>query len=72
MMNCLAYALRFWEKNRKYNLFYNHDHVVNSDTDITGNGWAPAEDYGYCYFSGAFEGMLDEHEQELLKQYFKQ
>lgn len=71
-MNCLAYALRFWESNNKYKLFYNNNHVINSDTYITGDGWYRAEDYGYCYFSGAFEGMLDEHEQELLKQYFKQ
>jgi hypothetical protein len=69
-MNCLAYALRFWEKNPKYKLYYRPGHVINSDVSIPGPDWLPAEEYGYCYFVSSFDGLLDEYEQKLLKKYF--
>ena len=80
-MNCLAYALRFWEEQPDYKLFYNSGHVINMPITnqsyyfydlFVVTGFLPAEDYGYCYFSSAFEGLLDEHEQELLKKYFNE
>ena len=74
-INCLAYALRFWEHNPQYKLYYNSDHVVNlnyygqnADYYI---GFLPAEDYGYDYFSSSFAGLLDEYEEDLLKKYFQ-
>lgn len=69
-MNCLAYALRFWEKEPSYKLYYSANHVINSKTNISGPNWLPAENYGYDYFVSAFDGLLDSHEQFLLKKYF--
>lgn len=74
MINCLAYALRFWERNPEYTLYYNSGHVINLDYYRSGAdhyiSFLPAEDFGYDYFSSAFEGLLDEYEQDLLKRYF--
>lgn len=70
--NCLAYALRFWEQNPEYKLYYGNGHVINSRVRIKGEGILRAEDYGFCYFSSAFEGLLDEYEQKLLNLYFNQ
>lgn len=69
-MNCLAYALRFWEKEPNYVLYYNSDHVVNLPEGTEVKGFLPAEKFGYVYFAGAAGGLLDEYEQELLKRYF--
>lgn len=73
-MNCLAYALRFWEKNPKYKLYYNSDHVINLNYYLKNAdfyiGFLPAEEFGYNYFSKSFDGLLDEYEDKLLKKYF--
>ena len=66
-MNCLEYALNFWNDNKDYKLYYNSNHVINSDVPIGGN-FLLAEDFGYDYFINAFE--LDDKGIELLKQYF--
>ncbi len=70
LINCLAYALRFWNKNNEYKIYYSSCHAINSKTDITGNGWLPAEDFGFGYFESSFNGLLDDEEKKLLKQYF--
>lgn len=69
--NCLGVALRFWDKNRKYKLYYNSDHVINSPVYINGGHWVPVEDFGYNYFSSSFKGLLTDEEEMLLKRYFK-
>lgn len=69
MINCLAYALRFWELNPSYKLHYNSDHVVNSKINLEPT-YLPAEEFGYSYFQSAFNGLLDNYELELLKKYF--
>lgn len=70
-MNCLAYALRFWETHPIYLLYYNSDHVINIPKGTQISDFLPIEEYGYKYFNSAFEGLLDNHEKELLKRYFK-
>lgn len=74
MMNCLAYALRFWKINPQYKLYYNSNHVVNLDfysRDANYHtGFLPAEYFGYEYFSSAFKGLLSSYEEDLLKKYF--
>jgi len=69
--NCLAYALRFWNINRDYKIYYCSGHAINSKTDITGNGWLSASDFGEVYFTSSFESLLDDFEKQLLKEYFK-
>lgn len=70
--NCLGYALRFWNKCNEYKLYYHPGHVINSPVDVTNRYWLPAEDYGYNYFKSAFDGLLTEFEQQLLKTYFNE
>lgn len=72
LINCLAYALRFWEKEPSFKLYYCSGHVINSHVPITVDGWLPAEDFGYVYFSSAFKDLLNEYETDLLKKYFNQ
>lgn len=72
-MNCLAYALRFWNEHPRYRLYYNSDHVVNLPVDVGEKCspiFLPAEAFGYDYFAGAFEGLLNEAEKDLLRKYF--
>lgn len=68
--NCLGYALRFWNLNKVYRIYYHPGHAINSPVAIPKTYWLPAEDYGYDYFSSSFAGLLTEFEQELLKIYF--
>lgn len=74
MINCLAYALRFWEQNPTYRLYYNSNHVINLDFYFKNAdfyiGFLPAEYFGYDYFSSAFKGLLTSYEEDLLKKYF--
>lgn len=69
-MNCLAYALRFWEHNPEYVLFYNSGHVINIPKGTQISDFLPVEEYGYNYFKGSFAGLLDEYEWGLLDNYF--
>ena len=76
-MNCLAYSLRFWKDNPEYRLFYHIGHVIAVDgfkVHVEGAPvqFTPIEEYGYCYFKGAFRKLLDSYEWKLLKRYFEQ
>lgn len=71
MINCLAYALQYWDKYPNYKLYYNSDHVINSKYPIDNGDYLPAIEYGYNYFKGAFKGLLNRKEQALLKKYFE-
>lgn len=72
--NCLCYALRFWNNNPEYKLWYNSDHVINSDSFISNPTslftYLPITDYGYEYFIKAFKDHLDDYHLGLLKKYF--
>jgi hypothetical protein len=71
--NCLAYALRYWKAHPHYRLYYNSNHVVNLPVAVgekCAPTFLPAEAFGFGYFAGAFEGLLDEEEQALLQEYF--
>lgn len=69
-MNCLSYALRFWDKMPQYKMYYNSDHVINAKSPITGDNYLAVEYFGYDYFISAFEGLLTEKDEKLLKKYF--
>jgi hypothetical protein len=78
--NCLAYALRFWERDPRYRLYYDGNHVINSAYElhsllILPRQYEPLELSGYDYFKSVWvdkDGLLDEHEQALLYTYFHQ
>lgn len=71
-MNCLAYALRFWEREPTYTLHYNSGHVINLPPGASATGFLKAEEFGYCYFGSSFKGLLDDYEEMLLKKYFNE
>lgn len=69
-MNCLEYALKFWDKNPSYRIYYNSDHCINLPESTTiSNDFLPIEEYGIEYFKGAFD--LTEEYSKLLEKYFK-
>lgn len=68
-MNCLQYALRFWEINNKYKIYYNGDHAVNSDEKIEGNNYALLSKYTLNDVLAEFKDLTPE-DIEILKRYF--
>ncbi len=74
-LNCLSYALQFWNKNPDYKIWYNSDHCINIPIDTYpsfkhGRMFLPAEEFGYYYFSNAFKDLISEEDHILLKEYF--
>lgn len=67
-MNCLQFALLFWDKNPNYLIFYNGDHVINL-TEPIGN-YIPIESYGYEHIRESFEKTLYPCDLVKLKRYF--
>jgi hypothetical protein len=77
LINCLAYALRFWEKCPHYRIFYNGDHMINvpsSDGNLKfgHDTWMfmPLESYGYEHIYKGYKDLLDAEEKALLIKYF--
>ncbi len=76
-INCLSYALRFWEQNKKYKIWYNSGHCINLPEGMfmpysKEEAFLPATGFGYCYFSSAFDGLLTKDDERILKLYFNQ
>ena len=67
-MNCLQYALYFWDKNRKYRIFYDGDHVLNM-TEPAGK-FIPLEDYGKDHILRSFRDTLYPIDFIRLNRYF--
>lgn len=73
MINCLSYALRFWNTNKKYRIYYNSDHCINLPIKDGHEccGFLPIEEYGYDYFKDWYiQGLIDISDLVLLHQYF--
>lgn len=62
MINCLSYALRFWHKNKEYNIYYNSDHCINIPSYVINpfpnKEFLPIEEFGYDYFSKWYDQEL--------------
>ena len=80
-MNCLAYALEFWYKHPRYQIFYDGDHMVNmevrfalpmSESELaTMTGMVFLKDnYSYEHISKSFAGLLTEPQEKLLRKYY--
>jgi hypothetical protein len=69
-MNCLQYALKFWNEHPDYRIHYNSEHCINLPPNSLATGFLPAERFGYNYFSGAFNEILTEEDLVLLRKYF--
>ncbi len=71
MPNCLSYALRFWNKNPDYKLYYNSDHIINSNTVLPPNtGFHPIESFGLSHILESFAETISDQDNNLLNQYF--
>ena len=70
MINCLSYALRYWNLYPEYRLYYNSYHVVNLPVNAC-IGFLPIEDFGYDYFFNWYKrGLINENDLVLLNRYF--
>ena len=70
MINCLSYALRYWNLYPEYRLYYNSYHVVNLPINAC-IGFLPIEDFGYDYFFNWYKrGLINENDLVLLNRYF--
>ena len=70
MINCLSYALRYWNLYPEYRLYYNSYHVVNLPVNAC-IGFLPIEDFGYDYFFNWYKrGLINEEDLVLLNRYF--
>jgi hypothetical protein len=70
MQNCLSYALDFWSCNKKYIIYYDSDHCVNSETCLKCAGYLPLLDFGYDHVYSSFKHQLNHSDLYLLKLYF--
>lgn len=74
-MNCLVYALRFWEKHPEYKLWYNSDHVINIPTYVVNpfpnKEFLPVEDFGFQYFIKWDHALIEQSDIDLLIKYFR-
>lgn len=72
-LNCLQFALRFWNENNDYKLFYNSDHVINLEIKNENTNllnYLPIEGFGYNNIYNAFLETLTDEDIKLLKKYF--
>jgi hypothetical protein len=71
MINCLSYALRYWNLYPEYRLYYNSYHVINLPVNAC-MGFLPIEDFGYDYFFKWYEDkLIDNIDLALLNLYFQ-
>ncbi len=68
-MNCLQFALRFWNDNRNYKIFYNSDHVINLE-QCEQTDYLPLEEFGFKNIYNSFRQILTKNDIQLLKKYF--
>lgn len=70
-INCLSYALRYWNLYPEYRLYYNSYHVINLPVNAC-IGFLPIEDFGYDYFFRWYEDkLIDNIDLALLNLYFQ-
>ena len=72
MINCLEYALNYWNKNKNYKIYYNSDHCVNLPEGTKVSNFNPIEDFGLGYFEKWYteQKLITKKAYELLKLYF--
>ncbi len=68
-INCLQFALRFWNKNPQYKIYYNSDHVINMER-CKQDGYLSLESFGFEHIYQSFRTTLKKKDIKLLKKYF--
>lgn len=72
MISCLSYALRFWDKQPKYKIYYDSDHCINLYDGTFVQGFVPIQIYGYEYFAKWHKlNLITNKDLKLLKKYFE-
>lgn len=72
MINCLEYALDFWNENNEYKIYYNSDHCINVPKNHEVHGFLPIESFGFGYFENWFiDKLIAKRTYKLLIKYFK-
>lgn len=66
-MNCLQYALKYWEKNPDCIILYNSDHVINVPPRTVVKGFLPLALFGEEHITISFG--LSKYYIQLLKRY---
>ncbi len=69
-INCLEYALFFWEEQPKYLIYYNSDHVINLPGNSVCEGFLEIKEFGYEHLLNSF--TLSDQAKEILKKYFNE
>jgi hypothetical protein len=74
-INCLSYALRFWNEHPDYKIWYNSGHCINVPSYVSlafygKHKFLPIEEFGFLYFERAFKDLISREDKELLKKYF--
>ena len=67
--SCLVYALKFWDANNKYLLYYDQEHVVNSTVPLP-YPFLAIEKYGIDNLKKSFQDILSVTDVLLLDKYF--
>lgn len=67
-MNCLQYALNFWNRNKNYIILYNSDHVINVPPRTVVEGFLPLALFGEEHLIKSFK--LTKNYKRLLSLYF--
>ena len=68
-MNCLKYALNFWNEHRGYIILYNSDHVINVPVRTEVKGFLPLSEFGMEHLIQSFK--LSKKYKTLLTWYFE-
>ena len=78
-MNCLAYALEFWDNHPEYQIFYDGDHAVNLEVKLALPemellpkmiGMRPITEWKYDFIAKSFNGLLTKPQEKLLRKYY--
>lgn len=68
-LNCLEFALDFWNEDSRYKIYYNSDHVINLLGKSGADGYLPIEEFGLEHIMSSF--TLKPRYLNLLKIYFE-
>ena len=73
MINCLEYALDFWNENKDYKIQYNSNHCINVPIGTKIYGFDSIEGFGFDYFESWFteQNLISKRTYKLLIDYFR-
>jgi hypothetical protein len=75
LINCLSYALRFWNENPRWIIWFNGDHAINSDHSIKSDPkekmpFKPLDCWSIKDIERMFGPLITESDMKLLHDYY--